>query len=217
MSSSIGLMEDSLKTPEKKWSEGKHKQRGDAIYFSREMLESLAYCSLRLPASYVVLAAFLAKRRVQHERRPCTREYSWIVTNNGQIEFTYAEAKDKWRLSDSKFRRAIDDLIRVGFIDIAESGYGRQKKKTLYAISDRWKQFGTSGFREKRRDKLSQGAGFKRGNRLGRNAKARDFHQLPATVEPQLPTTVENSWPFAETALAGTKTGVRSDGHNSCP
>jgi hypothetical protein len=161
--------------------------------------------------------AFLTKRRMTTERRPCTREKGYVVANNGEITFTYKEARDKYGLSAGQFKRAIDDLVRVGFIDVTKSGYGLHKDVSLYSLSDRWRSFGTPEFKEKARDKRMQDIGFKPGNRLGRNSHKEDFQQSPTTTAQLSQTTVENSAPIYETALAGMKTGCRSDGHNSRP
>lgn len=98
-------------------------------------------------------------------------EKEWHLTNNGEIQFTYLEAKEKWGILGSRFTRAIDDLIRVGLIDIAKTGCGLHKDVTLYAISDRWKKFGTDEFVEMKRPKRTQQYGFINKNKYGRNCK----------------------------------------------
>lgn len=52
--------------------------------------------------------------------------------------------------------KALDQLIKHGFIDIIKQGNGGVKgDKSLYSISDRWKKFGTPEFIqvERRKDK----------------------------------------------------------------
>lgn len=206
-----------LRTPNQKWRDRKRRQRADVMYVSREMVSSLAYRSLKTPAAHVVLMAFLTKRQVELVRRPCTREYSWDIKNNGEITFTYGEARDKYGLSPAKFTRAIDDLIRVGFIGIEHSGLGLYKDATRYSLCDRWKLFGKPEYKAKTREKRKHGPGFRKGNRLGAKARREDFQQSPIVVEQQSPTTVGNLAHTPETALAGMETGCRSDGHNCYP
>ena len=100
-----------------------------------------------------------------------SREKEWCIANNGEIQFTYKEAKLKWGISYSKFTRAIDEVIRVGLIDITKTGNGLQKDVTLYAISDRWEKYGTDEFVVKKRPKRKQQYGFTKKNKHGRNCK----------------------------------------------
>ena len=98
-------------------------------------------------------------------------EKEWCLTNNGEIQFTYTEAEEKWGISNGRFTRAIDDLIRVGLIDIAKTGCGLHQDVTLYAISERWKKYGTAEFVEMKRPKRSIQYGFTNKNKHGRNSK----------------------------------------------
>jgi hypothetical protein len=146
------------------------------------MILSQAFASLPTPAAYRVLFIFLNKCCWQWLRRPCTRERTWTITNNGEIQFSYLEALEKYGLTDGVFKRAIDALIAAGFIDIAHSGYGLEKDVTLYAISDRWEHYDTAQFKHAERPRRTQKIGFRRGNKHGKNAKKRDFKQLSTTV-----------------------------------
>ncbi len=98
----------------------------------------------------------------------------WDIINNGEIEFTYIEAKEKYGISYGAFRNAIDELREKGFIDIAATGMGVHKVKTLYSISDRWKLYGTPEYEPpKPRPKKPINRGFQKGNKLGRNCRKR--------------------------------------------
>ena len=88
------------------------------------------------------------------------RSDSWQITNNGEIVFTYNEA-EKLGFTRPKFKRALDQLIEYGFIDIEYHGGGMMKDFSKYAISDRWKLFGTDEFIKKIRPKDTRGLGFK--------------------------------------------------------
>ena len=108
---------------------------------------------------------FLAKRQMVQTGRRGKRQ--WSIANNGEIQFTYAEARRRYGLSEGRFRRAIDELIRCGFIDIAQTSSGLHRVPTLYAISDRWRDFGTERFVERQRPRGGPPSfGFKpQGNR----------------------------------------------------
>lgn len=100
------------------------------------------------------------------------RTGEWIIANNGEIIFTYIEAKRDYGISRKQFRDAIDDLISKGFIDIAKSGRGIRQIATLYTISDRWWLFGRPDFKKAARKKAAYNPGFKKGNTLSpRNKK----------------------------------------------
>ena len=151
---------------------GGYMAKGENIYVERKLLKSKAFLSLKTPTSCKVLFLFLYKRQfMQVGSRSSKRK--WQIINNGQIEFTYLEA-NRYEISDSAFRRAIDELRNKGFIDIAETGQGIHKVKNLYSISDRWRDYGAENYRPpKKRNKGPVNRGFQKGNRLGRNCKKR--------------------------------------------
>ena len=95
-----------------------------------------------------------------------------IILNNGEIVFTFTEAKKKYGISRTRFRRALRELVAKGFIDIAHTGMGVHKVATWYAISERWRDYGTPGFKEVKWPKPNiANPGFKRGNKLWQKAR----------------------------------------------
>ncbi len=159
---------DGLKTREQKFKEVKW----DRMFVSRKMITSEAFRALKTAAACQVFMIFLNKcipDRVQ--TRPMRREKEWRITNNGEIQFSYIEAEGKWGISDGKFTRVIDELLRVGLIDITKTGIGLHKDATLYAISDRWEKYGTDEFVVMKRPKRKQQFGFTKKNKYGRNCK----------------------------------------------
>ena len=159
---------DALKTREQRFKEAKWNK----MFVSRRVITSKAFLALKTAAACQVYMIFRSKCRMEKvQTRPCAREREWIITNNGEIQFTYDEAWEKWGIKSGKFTRAIDDLIRVGLIDIAKSGLGLKKDKSLYAISNRWEKYGTDEFVVKERPKRKQQLGFAKGNSYGRNCK----------------------------------------------
>ena len=142
--------------------------KGLNIWFSRAMLESAAFAAIKTATAHRILAIFFTKRQWAPTGR--RGETDWTLTNNGQIIFTYAEAKKKYGISNGSFRDAIDELIDKGFIDIAQSGAGMYKSANLYSISDRWKLYGTDGYKEPEpRPKKPINKGFQKGNQYGQN------------------------------------------------
>jgi len=83
-----------------------------------------------------------AYKRKNNGRRGGSKEIT--ITNNGEIIFTYAEAKELGLKSTQTFYRVLRELIEdKGFIDVAESGNWYFREPTKFSISARWKKYGT--------------------------------------------------------------------------
>jgi hypothetical protein len=153
------------------------------MYVPREIVTSPAFAAIRTAAAHVVLMAFYSKRQMEKKRSPGHREKIWRCVNNGQITFSYKEAFDRYGLTAGRFRNALDEVVRLGFIDIARSGYGLHKSQSQYAISRRWQRYGTLEFQPSERPRQSQRLGFAKGNRYGRNSRPKgDSQMLSITV-----------------------------------
>lgn len=177
-----------LKTREYRLTE----DRKDSMFVSKKRVKSEAWRALKTPAAYLVYTLFMTKCKVEQvPERPMSSQKKWIIANNGEIQFSYKEAGDKWGISNGVFTRAIDELIRVGLIDIIHSANGLHQDVTLYAISDRWRKFGTDGFVVKERQKRKVQYGFAKGNEHGKNSGKKQSQHLSVTVEQQLPVTVD--------------------------
>ena len=158
---------DSLKTREQRFKEVKCNR----MFVSKRLITSEAFRSLKTAAACQVFMIFLTKCVPKQIDGKPKRKDGWYIANNGEIQFTYDEALEKWGITQKKFTKAIDELLRVGLIDITKSGFGLQKDKSLYAISDRWEKFGTDEFVVKKRPKRKQQLGFTKGNRYGKNCR----------------------------------------------
>ena len=112
-------------------------------YLKKDLIQSPAFLSLAGTAPQVLLLFML---RRQLKKSGFGKRQAYVITNNGEIVFTYIEAKDKWGISRPRFKRAIEQLTDRGFIDIRFRGTGLQGSKNLYAISERWKKYGTDSF-----------------------------------------------------------------------
>jgi len=111
---------------------------------------------------------FMLKRRFGQLPKKGRKQQGNIIVNNGHITFTYAEA-EKLGYPRSTFNRAIDKLIEVGLIDLTYQGQGGHVGKdgkitgerSLYAISERWMDYGTDRFnKRKRRKDTRKGRGW---------------------------------------------------------
>jgi len=137
--------------------------RGKVIVLEQQLIKSQAWLELRGYAQAVYLL-FRCKCQIQKRKgRPGKKDnLSKIVANNGELVFTYNEAKKKYGITYPRFSRAIGELIEKGFIDIAATGMGVHKVTTLYAISERWQDYGTPEFKKIGRPKRSIAIGFKK-------------------------------------------------------
>lgn len=131
--------------------------KGEAIYWQRKMLVSRAWRSLN-GAAKTVLADFMMKRTMTAQKQP-GRKTTYVVTNNGQLKYSYWEAARNG-FSRPQFQRSIDALIDHGFLDITHQSLG-PGDCTLYGLVDRWRDWGTDRFVEKKREKDGRkGRGF---------------------------------------------------------
>ena len=178
--------EDGLRTREQRYRDG----RWDRMFVSRALITSKAVLSLKTAAACQVLMIFLNKCKPKKVQiRPGSRDTAFVIANNGEIQFSYREAVETYGLSTGRFTKALDELIRVGLIDIAHSGFGLKKDCTLYAVSERWKKFGTDEFERVERQKRLEKMGFQEGNRHGRNSRRQ---KKSTVVDPRCSTVVEN-------------------------
>lgn len=86
------------------------------------MVNSKAWLSLNGAATIVYLI-FRTKCRIDKlPGKPGKRKR--VILNNSEIVFTYIEAKSRYGISKSRFRRALKELVTKGFIEIADTGMG---------------------------------------------------------------------------------------------
>jgi len=154
------------------------------FWVERRLVRSKAFLSLTATA-IKVLMIFHIKRQMESVGRRGKEQ--WTIKNNGEITFTYKEAKNEYGISESAFRCAIDELISKGFIEIARTGMGVHKVTTWYSISDRWREYGTPEYEKpKPRPKKPINRGFQKGNKYGRNCQ----QKIKSTVTEQHSSTV---------------------------
>ena len=110
--------------------------RTRGIYIERDVLESDSYWDLTgaAPQIYMVfrMKCVMANKAVGKRR-------ILNIINNGEITYTFVEACKNHKIPKSTFLRARDQLIKVGFIEIAEDGGCHHTTK--YAISNNWRNY----------------------------------------------------------------------------
>jgi hypothetical protein len=105
-------------------------------------------------AAITLLFEFLYRRKLKYEKE------EWVVTNNARIILSYRHASKLFGFSPSTIARCLSQLVERGFIDIAHKGIASARDCSRYAISDRWKEFGTDRFIEQKRQKDTRRLGF---------------------------------------------------------
>ncbi len=141
------------------------------MHIEEKLVKSKAFFKLN-GSAIKVLMLFMLRRKMKKMGSRKGKE-NWVIYNNGEIVFPYAEAAKKYGLKASTFARAIDSLVGNGFLDIAHAGGGLMGDCTKYAISNRWMKFGTDQFEPKTRPKDTRSLGFTPENWEERTGKKR--------------------------------------------
>ena len=136
--------------------------KSNVIVIDRDLVSPKALLSLKRTAIKVYLI-FLTKRQMGRVKRPKGPKYE--IANNGEIVFTYLEAEQKYGFSKKQFSKALDDLVEKGFLDIEHLGGACQRDKSMYAISERWRKYGTDEFEKRERPKESVKRGYAKPSR----------------------------------------------------
>ena len=155
-----------------------NKSNKGLIVIERRMHRSPAFRKLS-STSIFVLFEFLSRRQMVKVGRRDKR----LTKNNGEIIFTYAEARKRFEMFRSTFCRSIDQLVDLGFIDIAHHGGGLLKDCSKYAISERWRDYGKEEFIKKSRRKDTRGLGFTKENWKETAGKSKSKSKAGTTVD----------------------------------
>ena len=132
------------------------------------LIESQAFEALSGKAAMLVLIRFHQKAYKKRRDGKKRGLKNLMVTNQGEIIFTYTEAAELGIKSTQTFHKVLKELIEEkGFIDIAYRGNYYENEPSLYGISGRWKRYGTSQYEKVKIPRvLPKGIGFKKQNQL---------------------------------------------------
>lgn len=117
-------------------------------YVEAELILSKAFNELTNTGKKVLLLFLL--------RRPMERingDGSWSPRKGAEIRFTYKEAENEFGISQSTFYRILGDFISKGFIDVIRQGGSLDGDASLYAMIEKWRDYGTDHFINKDRPK----------------------------------------------------------------
>jgi hypothetical protein len=129
---------------EDQWNEYLRRSKEWAIRVRYDLLHSKAYRNLTYGPAIKVLNWFHEKVKIEVNKKKRGKDRYRIV-NDGDIDFTYREAMLRG-LTAQKFSKALRELHQFGFIDINKPGSALKGDFTVFALSDRWKAYGTRDF-----------------------------------------------------------------------
>jgi hypothetical protein len=134
----------------------------NVLWTDETLRESPAFRSLHSKAILVYMG-FHSKKHMKKDKG--SRKHKLV--NNGELVYTYNEAEAEG-ISKSTFMRALDALIERGFIDVARTGAGRYRSESWYALSNRWRLWGSDSFISAKRNPNGRNKqyGFQRGHNL---------------------------------------------------
>jgi hypothetical protein len=128
-----------------------------------DLIESYAVMDLSGKAAMLVLIRFHQKARRKKTKRSKQPIQKYEITNNGEIVFTYAEARELGIKSSRTFWKVCRELVEKGFIDLADYPNWLEKEPAKWAISTRWKWYGTERFEPATIERiLPPGVGFQK-------------------------------------------------------
>lgn len=128
------------------------------------LIESKAFMDLSGKAALVALIRFHQKAYRKRTSRKKKGLKDLVITNNGEIIFTYGEAKELGIKSSQTFYRVIKELVEdKGFINMTYRGNYYNNEPNKFGISERWKHYGTDRYEKVEIPRiLPKGIGFKK-------------------------------------------------------
>ncbi len=130
------------------------------------LIESKAFLEISGKAALVALIRFHQKAFRKKKSKKKRSFQNLAITNQGQIIFTYGEARELGMKSTETFYRVLKELIEdKGFIDMEYRGNYYNNESSRYSISDRWREYGTRNYKAAKIPRvLPKGLGFQKQN-----------------------------------------------------
>jgi hypothetical protein len=119
----------------KGWGYGKWTRIDTAMFTSKAFL-SLSGTAIK------ILILFLGKRKLIFPKDRKGQKSAMVCENCDNLTMTYIELESPpFHFTRPRISRAIDDLLAKGFIEIKDHGGAYKQHKTVYALSDQWRQW----------------------------------------------------------------------------
>ncbi|MBU2511699.1 hypothetical protein KJ966_10180 [bacterium] len=132
------------------------KTKSNKIWIDRDIYQSEAFCELVKRSKFgvpVLIWFFHSRQFGSKSGAKFGRQSDLPIINNGKIEFTYKTAKKRLGISKPTFSKILSDLVELGFIDQTTLGGGYARECNLFAISERWRNYGKPNFKNVKREK----------------------------------------------------------------
>lgn len=113
----------------KKRRKRKNKIDGEFTYLENKLTDSAPWKNLPIRACYLY---FEIRKK-------------WAGRDRARIVFTHREAREF--MTENTFKKHRNKLVKNGFIDVVDRG-GLWGQKAIFALSNRWKKWGTKDFKE---------------------------------------------------------------------
>jgi len=111
--------------------------KSTTVVVEREMIDSPAFQSLSGMAVKILLI-FLAKRQIKKVAHPSRDR--WDIQNNGNITFSYLEARDRG-INSKVFRSRLLELEAHGFLKKHQRSGGYSREMATYFLTSDWRKW----------------------------------------------------------------------------
>jgi hypothetical protein len=133
------------------WTQSRRKSWSGFTGLTNRMIDSDAFQALKSVHSVKVLVWFWSMAQYRKEKKKPGQDSPignlTKILNCKDLSFEYRIARYRGMLP-KQFVHALRELHRHGFIDIEHHGRGIKGDWTRFAYSDRWKDYGTTGWKE---------------------------------------------------------------------
>lgn len=120
---------------------------GHCVVLQDDVIDTKAWKDISGNAVKIYIQ-FMRKRYIKYGGKG---KYKKAAHDNARdLSLTIDEAKKMWSMDKRALKKAIDELIEKGFIDIVEHGFAaiskntliQQKKPNIYGLSERFRSYG---------------------------------------------------------------------------
>ena len=119
----------------------KNRYAEPGMYVTFELVKSKAF-SVLTGKSVQILMDFLCKRKFDKD---LMKHGNFSPVNKDRMMYTRKEATSRG-YTERVFAHGINRLIEVGFLGLIEQGGGMEGHALIYALSQRWRKYGTPDF-----------------------------------------------------------------------
>jgi len=139
---------------------------GKGVYLPKDLLHSKAFKAIKSAHTIRVLMEFYLRRRMSKPKSRDGKNSLPVIVNNGDIVLDYKYLMDHRGMSQTTISRCFTELVNLGFVDVAEIANGLHRQPTKWAISERWRKYGTPNFRATERPVITPPFARKRKSQL---------------------------------------------------